>query len=350
MSHFSVLVVTDDDTRDTLAAALQPFHEYECTGIDDEYVVDVDVTEEVMAEWRRADGATGLRLADGAIHNRFDDKFYVEKPRDPDDPFSSQFEFQMPEGAEEITLSEEELAKHTGGTLAQFAEDWNGAFEREGKFFKRTNPNAKWDWWSIGGRYQGMLQVKPGVDDYGVGRPGLMGSTSERGGVDSCRVGDLDLARMKAQAVAERRSAWDETIAKAREVGMDHTAVQIDELRRAYYRKRRAEIEEWTSDPSQDRREHFRVFMGEMFPLGDVFDGFFRSRTTDEDIEIEDWIAAAPPFATFAVLMDGRWYQRGEMGWWGIVSDENDNWLSHFEDLFKSLKPEQWVTVVDCHI
>lgn len=26
-----------------------------------------------------------------------------------------------------------------------------------------TNPNAKWDWWTIGGRWSGLLKLKPGV-------------------------------------------------------------------------------------------------------------------------------------------------------------------------------------------
>ena len=44
MSHFVVLVVGND-----IEKQLQPFHEFECTGIDDEYVQDVDITDEVLA-------------------------------------------------------------------------------------------------------------------------------------------------------------------------------------------------------------------------------------------------------------------------------------------------------------
>jgi hypothetical protein len=39
MSHFTVLVVTDTPDEDALTRALQPFHEYECTGTKDKYVV-----------------------------------------------------------------------------------------------------------------------------------------------------------------------------------------------------------------------------------------------------------------------------------------------------------------------
>jgi hypothetical protein len=39
MSHFTTLVIGDD-----VESALAPYHEYECTGVNDQYVVDVDMT------------------------------------------------------------------------------------------------------------------------------------------------------------------------------------------------------------------------------------------------------------------------------------------------------------------
>ena len=37
MSHFSVMVIGGN-----VEEQLQPYHEFECTGINDQYVVDVD--------------------------------------------------------------------------------------------------------------------------------------------------------------------------------------------------------------------------------------------------------------------------------------------------------------------
>ena len=56
--------------------------------------------------------------------------------------------------------------------------------------------------------------------------------------------------------------------------------------------------------------------------------------------------------ATFAVLMDGTWYEKGEMGWWGIVSNEQDRdeWLSQFGKLLDSLPDDTLLSVYDCHI
>lgn len=45
MSHFTVLVQTQTDDWSELEAALQPFHEFEITGIDDQYVAEIDDTD-----------------------------------------------------------------------------------------------------------------------------------------------------------------------------------------------------------------------------------------------------------------------------------------------------------------
>lgn len=62
-----------------------------------------------------------------------------------------------------------------------------------------------------------------------------------------------------------------------------------------------------------------------------------------------DWEKTRP---TFAVLHDGKWYERGEMGWFGAVSGEKsqDTWDKEWHNLVDLLDPEDEVTLVDCHI
>lgn len=53
MSHFGVLVFTDKKPeQDELEAIMMPWHEYECTGYE-EYLEDVDITDEVMESWNK---------------------------------------------------------------------------------------------------------------------------------------------------------------------------------------------------------------------------------------------------------------------------------------------------------
>jgi len=55
-------------------------------------------------------------------------------------------------------------------------------------------------------------------------------------------------------------------------------------------------------------------------------------------------------FITYAVLREGKWYARGEMGWWGISSDEKDDWDEKFFEMLNEIPEDTLLTVVDCHI
>lgn len=55
-------------------------------------------------------------------------------------------------------------------------------------------------------------------------------------------------------------------------------------------------------------------------------------------------------FVPFAIVKDGEWHQRGECGWWGVVTDENDNWDEEAKNLKKDLPYGTLLTVIDCHI
>ena len=55
---------------------------------------------------------------------------------------------------------------------------------------------------------------------------------------------------------------------------------------------------------------------------------------------------------TFAVVKNGEWFERGEMGWWAVVSNEKDKdvWESEVRELLKGLSDDTLLTVMDCHI
>lgn len=117
MTHFVGLVVAETEAE--LAALLQPFHEYECTGIEDEFVVDHDDTEENRADYVKHDeGRDFLEWVQ--------DWTGREVTRNLDGPF----------GRSVIVLDDEsEVVK----TICY------------------TNPNNKWDWWVVGGRWSEMV-------------------------------------------------------------------------------------------------------------------------------------------------------------------------------------------------
>ena len=52
------------------------------------------------------------------------------------------------------------------------------------------------------------------------------------------------------------------------------------------------------------------------------------------------------------VTSDGEWVERGEMGWFGISSNEmdDDKWDAKFKEYLKTLGKDIILTQVDCHI
>ena len=98
--------------------------------------------------------------------------------------------------------------------------------------------------------------------------------------------------------------------------------------------------------------------------LGDIdFSPF-----TDEDYEeeeVENWdgtkyrpLKADVKFrltensAPFCVIIDGEWFERGQMGWWGVATNEDDKetWNAKFAELIKELPQDSQVTLIDFHI
>jgi hypothetical protein len=58
-------------------------------------------------------------------------------------------------------------------------------------------------------------------------------------------------------------------------------------------------------------------------------------------------------FATYAVVKDSKWYEKGEMGWWGMSSEtpeESEKWdKSFFETWIEDLPDNVLLSVYDCH-
>ena len=72
---------------------------------------------------------------------------------------------------------------------------------------------------------------------------------------------------------------------------------------------------------------------------------------TNEDVVSEiDFNKTPVPFAYVDPF--GRWYERGEMGWWACVSNEKeaDEWEAQYRKFIASLDEDVTITAVDCHI
>ena len=54
-----------------------------------------------------------------------------------------------------------------------------------------------------------------------------------------------------------------------------------------------------------------------------------------------------PPYC---VVIDGKWYEKGQMGWWGISTGDKENWDEEFAELIANIPADSEVYNIDFHI
>jgi hypothetical protein len=52
----------------------------------------------------------------------------------------------------------------------------------------------------------------------------------------------------------------------------------------------------------------------------------------------------------YALVRNGQWFARGDMGWWGISTNEQDSCDQKINELIDGLPDDTLITIVDCHI
>jgi hypothetical protein len=170
------------------------------------------------------------------------------------------------------------------------------------------NPQSKWDWYSLGGRWTGYFKLKPKVKGI-KGTPGLMTEQAKKGFADSCRKGDIDFEGMLETRTEEMQKNY----------------------KKMYKEYRSGKI----------TKSHF---------------SFSSIKFKDGDIEpMEDYLkreagSVKDILCTYAFVKEGKWYEKGEMGWFGMSSNEKGDWDEEFMKMFDALPDDEIISVYDCHI
>ena len=168
--------------------------------------------------------------------------------------------------------------------------------ERTGRRGYWQNPNARWDWLEIGGRFSGRLRARKG--DYG-----------SRGCVAE---GRYDIAEMRDVSTARDQNE---------------------------YRLARGEFNRHLAGEEVGRYE-LDCYKPE-YVLSKFQDAEFYARW-----RADFWFRAV-------VTPDGEWHEVGRMLWWGISDEDGDqlrDWLDHFHERFVKPYLDCTATVIDCHI
>lgn len=283
MSHFSVAVFTDNNT--TVEELLAPYQENNMGDCLKEYLEFIDITEENFDEYNNG-GCDMVQLPDGKLVYTWDDMFRKQ----------GSFGFgndthEVPSEYKIVHILHKERYK----TFEEFMEDWVGESKDEetGEYGYWENPNAKWDWYEVGGRFSHLMNHKNG---YKI----AFGKISE----------------------------------------IDFTP----DVQRYNYAKRFWELKIEKDEPQNKSDEdmiRFDVYKDEYYT------NMYKSK--------EEYADAQSSFETYAVITpDGEWHSKGDMGWWGFSSEsaeEARQWgMSFAERFINNANPELILTIVDCHI
>lgn len=347
MSHFTVLIIGDNPEEQ-----LKPFDE----GLKKDFE---DYTEEVNKSWEEDTVGEWYPDVDATVTKEDYDKLQTEGVLEltdfPPDPFkdfkfvdgnriSIDYEFpeevwkntDHPRWSERIYAKLSNVNKDTTSrpnkilfaslekieppkrisvrdyydTFTKFLTDHHGYVAEGEKFGYWKNKDGKWDWFLLGGRWTGMLKLKEGTTGI-VGKPGLQTEEAPAGYVDSAKKCDIDFEGMSKENIERHTKFYDEFLIRYEE--------------------------------DKECKKFSPQF--EYGVKGKKEDGIFIPESKEE------YVNRHSNFVTFAVIKDGKWYQRGEMGWFGIALNEKPDevWDKEFSKLINDLPEETILSVYDCH-
>lgn len=189
--------------------------------------------------------------------------------------------------------------------------------------FKYDTENPKWDWYEKGGRWEGYLRLKNGE------------CASE------ARIGDIDFENWKKENAAAYAKRWDKfhavvgdtpfkTLAEIRQENKDVNDVRLKYSGQAAIKAIREVMTE---------SEQFALLFEDPLEI--------LRQPRDKYIEEKSALSVLPT----AIVKDGKWYQKEEVGWFGMSHDAipAKEWIEKANELLASLPKDEIVTVIDCH-
>lgn len=207
--------------------------------------------------------------------------------------------------------------------LAPYEEDENGGF---------------WDWYLLGGRWTGYFKLKEGAPGH-TGEPGLMTESAKEGFADAALKKDIDFDWMRKKA----REAAEKTYDKAHATISEHPdASTWKDI-----------VAKYPEDIQKARAEYHSQPIVKAFNEAG-FISLFSDPIEEFSISREKFLKLAECRATssYAFVRDGKWTARGEMGWFGVSSNEMDEneWHEKVSAMLDELPEDTLISLYDCHI
>lgn len=287
MTHFSVLIIGDNPEKQ-----LAPYHQYECTGINDQYVQDVDFTSELVDEYEffyQTNGELSFR------------EYLTEH--------SNLKEVKNPEN----------INRHGAHQWGHFIETTDG----EIKVFKRTNPNDKWDYYDIG------------PDSFF----NLKNNTTSHSAIKS----EILFKQMMRWPKYHAYKDYDHYQSVVSKFGIPKS---IDEIKESLN----------DSDPLTIHRKSREIYNNQdaikILKASPRFHYEIRCLVKKFSIDRESYAEyeALKQFSCDATIINSQWYERLSGGWNEDMSNLTEyEWLKHAWKFIESLPNETLISVYACH-
>ena len=352
MSHFTVTVRLSatrlaqhkGDVESAVRELLAPFEESPKDGSP--FIKFKDCEDEYREEYET--GTTErVRTPQGELLTPWDDRFRVKGSIG-----IGGGSHQIPDDCTRMDVPLREVYK----TFAAFATDYHGSKRdpETGRFGYHHNPDAKWDWWTIGGRWSGYFPVKPGRA-LNLGKPGAFDNKPEPGKSDVVRVEEIDMdlvAKETREKAEEFWTKWEAFLADPRAKDNDSPfggprskALDIGLLN----------VVRGPATSTETTKAIPWDYPGARFDAKDERRGWTDvARLITRDEFLREYVDCFTPIASYAALDEGGWHASGEMGWWGSSSDKPDDKVafkrSFVRRFIKESAPTDTLVVVDCHI
>lgn len=313
MSHFTVGVIVNKLTDEEVHKMLAPYQENNMEDCPKEYLEFNSVTEEYKEKYEN-NTRKMVRLENDNLVSECDDMF-KKVIKDEEHPIPTT-RYEVPENLIKVEVPYKVLYP----TFKEYMEKWQGykLDEEMNDYGYWENPNAKWDWYEIGGRWNKLLLVKDSVDIEKLGGPswGNLESEKKEGPegykyVNACKIKDLELDKMIEGTYEKEKRFW-ELVVEGQEPKNkeEEETVKWSFYKPEYYTERYSSKEEYAKWQSM--------------------------------------------FSTFAMLDENGWHEKGEMGWFACdtsTGDSERDFIKFFNDeLRKPENQDKYLVIVDCHI
>jgi hypothetical protein len=225
--------------------------------------------------------------------------------------------------------------KEEFSSFEDFMENWHGLKKDEelGRYGYWDNPNAKWDWYTIGGRWTGVIPVK---EESGFsGNPGLLTepNTNDKR-ADAVRVKDLDFEAAEKEKLTSAKKfweGWEQFVKTGKEpndedfYGIRYSAISMGLMDCKPY-----------SDLKKEEKDR-------AYPCHNgMWDVYVNKDITWEEF-YETYGEYFNPISMFALLTEDGWKDVDS------VASKAD-FKKDFVKTIKNANENDWLVLVDCHI